>query len=970
VDFFEPGTEVRQPKVVGAGGGAAYDQRTRRCRSVMARAVGEVVGGTSEQTVARGPEGLLTTKLYVPRLPAGFVARPRLAVHLDQGLAGSLTLVCAPAGFGKTSVLADWSQRRAPRVGWLSLDAGDNDPVRFWRHVVGALDHVRPGIAERVAPLLSSGLASFEGLVTTVVNELADGPDDVVLVLDDYHVIETESVHESLVFLIEHAPPHLHVVLASRADPQLPLARLRARGELAELRAAELRFTAEEAAGLLREVVGPDLSLPDAVVAALTTRTEGWAVGLQLAVLSLRDQPDVAAFVETFSGSHRYVLDYLTDEVLEGQSEPVREFLLETSVLERLSGPLCDAVTGRRDSQQMLEAIERANLFLVPLDDVRGWWRYHQLFTDLLRVRLQQLQPDLVLQLHDAAAGWHEEHGFVDEAVHHAATAGEMTWVARLIEQHFDELVLTGETATVQRWLATLPAELVRSRPRLCLAQAVMAISGRDVDAIAPPLDAAERALASAPGVRDEPFEPSVGRAASRLANIPAGIAVSRAFLAYLGGDADRIVALASRTLTELGEGEWMLESITRHQLAVAEWLRGRLEEAERAFATVIAQLRAEGERLLAAWGCHYLGQVQRAKGRPDAALGAYKQALEITTRPGQPPPPAAGIAYVGMAEVAYQRGELVTALQHVTEGIALCRHFQPLIPLATGLATLAWIRHTEGDTAGARDAIEEAEQVAPGPGLADLLNPAPAQWARLLLAQGNVDAAARWTTERALSADDEPSYAREPAYLVLARVLLAQDEPVPALALLGRLHAAATAQSRAGSVIEIQTLRALALNAGGEADGAVAALKDALTLAHAQGYVRVFVDEGPPMATLLGTLLAAQRTEQTSVADVPVDYLGRLMRAFTHDAARSEPGAVASTVPVPGLVTQLSERELEVLRLLAAGEQNQEIADELYLALNTVKKHVTHIFEKLGAANRTEAAARARELGLLSNSG
>jgi LuxR family maltose regulon positive regulatory protein len=932
--------------------------------------VGEVAGGNSEQTVARGPEELLTTKLYVPRPPPSFVLRLRLADQLDQGLARTLTLVCAPAGFGKTSVLADWSQRHAPRVGWLSLDAGDNDPVRFWGHIAAALDQVRPGIAERAAPLLGSAPTSYEGLVTTVVNELAGEPDDVVLLLDDYHVIDTGSVHESLVFLVEHAPPQLHVVLASRADPQFPLARLRAQGELSELRAADLRFTVEEAAGLLREAVGPDVSLPDAAVAAVATRTEGWAVGLQLAVLSLRDQADVAAFLESFSGSHRYVLDYLTDEVLEGQPEPVRKFLLETAVLERLSGPLCDAVTDRTDSQAMLEAIERANLFLVPLDEVRGWWRYHQLFTDLLQVRLHQDQPDRVPQLHHAAASWHEEQGFVDGAVHHAAAAGELTWVAGLIEQHFDELVLTGETATVQRWLATLPAELVRSRPRLCLAQAFMAISGRDVDAIGPPLDAAERALASAPGVRDEPFEPSVGRAASRLANVPAGIAAVRAFLPYLGGDADRIVELASRTFIELDEGEWMLESITRQQLAVAEWLRGRLDEAEHAFGTVVAQLRAGGERRQAAWGCHYLGQVHRARGHPDAALSAYEQALEITTRPGQPPLPAAGIAYVGMAEVAYLRGELGTALQHVTEGIALCRHFVPLIPLATGLATLAWIRHTEGDAPGARDAIDEAEHVAPGPGLADLLNPAPAQWARLLLAQGNVDAVARWTTERALRADDEPAHAREPAYLVLARVLLAQHQPAQALALLGRLYAAASAQGRIGNVIEIQALRALALSADGDESEAVATLTAALKLAHSQGCVRVFVDEGAAMAALVGKLLAGQRAEHAGVPDLPVDYLGRLVRAFTQDAPRTHPGAAASTTPVSDLVTQLSERELDVLRLLAAGEQNQEIADELYLALNTVKKHVTHIFEKLGAANRTEAAARARELGLLADSG
>jgi LuxR family maltose regulon positive regulatory protein len=923
------------------------------------------VGEAAEDTVASGPEGLLVTKLQVPRLPPVFVARPRLVDQLNAGLGRTLTLVCAPAGFGKTSVLADWCQHRAPRVGWLTLDAADNDPARCWRHVVAAFNRVQPAVAAHVAPWLDApGIASFEGLVTAVVNEIAADADEMLLVLDDYHVIETELVHESLSFLVGHAPPGLHVVLASRADPPFPLARLRAQGELTELRASDLRFTAQEAAGLLREAIGTDLSLPEAAVSALTTRTEGWAVGLQLAALSLRDQSDVTGFVETFSGSHRYVLDYLTDEVLQGQPDEVRVFLLDTSVLDHLSGKLCDAVTGRRGGQQMLEALQRANMFLVPLDEVRGWWRYHQLFADLLRVRLQQEQPDRVPQLHRAAASWHEEHGLIDDAVRHAAGAGEMNRVARLVEHHFDTLFMPGEIATLQRWLRILPVELVRSRPRLCLAQAFMANAAGDTGATARQLDAAERALASGP--LDEPYEPSVGRAESLLANVPAGIALGHTVLASMSGDPDRVFALASRTLTELRDDEWVLELFTRQQLAVAQCLRGELDNAARALASVIAGWRSAGERRMAAWGCYHLGQIQQMKGQLDGALDVYEQALEITTAPGQPALPAAGIAYVGMAEVAYQRGELDRALEHVTEGIARCQHLALRIALASGLATLAWIRHAEGDAAGAWAAIEEAERVAPSGAFADLFNRAPAQRARLLLAQGDVDAAARCTTKGGLSPEDEPSHSREPAYLVLARVLIAQEQLDRALGLLGRLNAAATSQGRIGSVIEIQALRALALSARGDEAGAVAALTDALTLAHASGYVRVFVDEGPPMAVLLGTLLAAQRTDRISVGDVPVDYLGRLMRAFTQDAARTDRGTAASTVPVPGVVTPLSERELDVLRLMGAGEQNKEIAAELYLALNTVKKHVTHIFEKLGVTNRTEATARARELGLL----
>jgi LuxR family transcriptional regulator, maltose regulon positive regulatory protein len=401
---------------------------------------------------------LLATKLHLPSPQPGFVPRPRLLDRLDEGLARSLILVCAPAGSGKTALLADWARRTQRAVAWLSLDAGDNDPARFWRHAAAALDRARPGIAEQVTPLLGPPAPpSSEALLTALINELAaqPGEDDMLLVLDDYHVIDAAPVHASLTFLLAHLPPGLRLVLASRADPPLPLARLRARGQLAELRAADLRFTPEEAAALLLEAAGP--GLPETAVVALAVRTEGWAAGLQLAALSLRGQADVAAFVATFSGSHRYVLDYLTEEVLERQPEQLREFLLETSVLERLSGELCDAVTGRSDGQAMLEAIEAAGLFLVPLDEVRGWWRYHQLFADLLRARLQQQQPDRLPALHRNAATWSEEHGLADDAVHHALAAGDNAWAARLIERHADAVFFRNERATVQRWPPSWP---------------------------------------------------------------------------------------------------------------------------------------------------------------------------------------------------------------------------------------------------------------------------------------------------------------------------------------------------------------------------------------------------------------------------------------------------------------------------------------------------------------------------------
>jgi LuxR family transcriptional regulator, maltose regulon positive regulatory protein len=834
-------------------------------------------------------DALLATKLHVPASRPGQVLRPRLTARLDEGLARGLVLACAPAGYGKTVLLADWARRGECPVAWLSLDAGDNDPARFWRHAVAALDQARPGIGERVAPLLGlPAPSSFQGLVTALINDLAG--EQALLLLDDYHLIGSQQVHESLAFLLEHRPAGLRVGLASRSDPPLPLPRLRARGQLTEIRQAELRFTSAEAWELLQQAAS---GLPEALAAALAARTEGWAAGLQLAALSLRGHHDAVAFVAAFTGSHRYILDYLAEEVLEQQDAQLRTFLLETSVLERLSGPLCDAVTGREGSQALLEAAERAGLFLIPLDEVRGWWRYHHLFADLLQARLRQGQPGKPRGLHRAAAAWFDAQGLADETIRHALAAGDAAWAARLIERHYDAIFLRGESATIQGWISALPAELAQSRPRLLLAQAWMALVGGDVEAAGAPLDAAERAFG---GAANEPFEPSVGRAASLLANVPAAIALARAYLAVLHGDAEGMAASASPALPALDEQEWVLHSASLWILAIAEWVRGRLEDAERGFAASVARWRAAGQRPLAAWACLDLGRVQRS--------------------------------------------------------------------LAAGLVTLAWIRQANGDPSGTQEAIAEAERVAPSPSLANLFNPVPAQRARLLLAQGDIAEAARWAQEGDLRIDDEPVYQKEREHLVLARVLLTQDQPATALALLDRLHAAAAAQDRVGSLIEIGALRALALAAAGEENAAVDALAEALTLACPQGYVRVFADEGAPMAALLARLIAAQRSGG-AVAEVPLGCLARLHHALRAPDIVPDAGR-GSVTAVPGLVDPLTGRELEVLQMLAAGRSNRAIASQLVVSLDTVKKHVSHILGKLGAANRTEAVARARELSLI----
>jgi LuxR family transcriptional regulator, maltose regulon positive regulatory protein len=914
------------------------------------------------------PGVLLATKLHVPRSRPGHVARPLLMGRLAEGIESSrLVLVSSPAGFGKTTLLAEWAWTGERPVAWLSLDDGDNDPARFWRHATTALDRVRPGIADRVTPLLGPpSPVSFEGLVTALINELADAAETVVLVVDDYHLVQAPEVHQSLQLLLEYLPPSLRLVIASRADPPLPLARWRARGQLAEFREADLRFTLEEAAALLGSVAGAEL--PASAVTALEDRTEGWVAGLQLAAISLQDHHDPAGFVEGFSGSHRYVLDYLAEEVLDHQPEPLRGFLLETSVLERLSGGLCDATTGRTDSQQLLEQIERVNLFLVPLDEVRGWWRYHQLFTELLRVRLRQERPERVAELHRAAAAWYERHGMVDDAVGHARAAGDPGWVARLIECHFEAMLGRSEDATLRRWLETLPVEVAGSRPRLLLAQAFWALIGSRVEAVERLLDAAERASADAGG---EPYEPSVGRSASLVANMPAAIAQMRAAVAQLRGDPDQTVAFARLSLAALDEGEWMLTSITRWYLIVAEWLAGRPAAAERGFASSrssIAAWRANGEPTLVAWGYYYLGRVQRARGHLSAALATYQETLEaVAGEPGRPAMPAAGVAYVGMAEVDYERDELDSALEHANRGVALARRLGWTLPLASGLSILARIRQAKGDPAGALEAIHEAENVQLSDAVVGLLNPAPAWRARLDLANGRAEAAARWTRQRDLAPDDPPSYPRECDYLVLARVLLAQQAPEQALAMLERWTDLATTQERTESIVELRALQALAHAAREDEPAALAALTEALALGAPAGYLRVFVDEGLPMAAVFRRLLASQHLERTMDAQaVPREYLALLAVAFERAGAPIRTPTRRGTLVVPGLIDPLSERELQVLGLLADGRSNKAIAEELFISLDTVKRHVSHVLDKLGAANRTQAVARARELKVL----
>jgi LuxR family maltose regulon positive regulatory protein len=541
-----------------------------------------------------------------------------------------------------------------------------------------------------------------------------------------------------------------------------------------------------------------------------------------------------------------------------------------------------------------------------------------------------------------------------DDAIRHALATGELNQAADLVERHFDAVYFTGENATVQRWLSALPADLTRSRPRIGLARAILALTAGDMDAA----EQAVAALAADPAGADDSFRPSVGAGASFVTNVPAAAAIARAWLAFLRGDAEKMAGFAAQARARLRDGEWMLASTCRLNEALADWLRGRLGAAEQHFTAAIAEWQAAGQHALAAQGCSYLGQIRRARGNLDTAMDAYQELLRITELPAGGTSPVAGIGHVDIAEVAYQRGDPAAARRALQTGLPLCRQLSDTQALATGLATLAWIRQAEGDPAGARQTMAKAERVGPSPAAAGLLNPVPAQRARLALAPGTTAAAARWAQQQRLSPDSEPAYTGERDQLVLARLLLAQDQPHQALRLLGRLSALAGGQGRTGSLIEIAALRALALAATGDPAAAAQDLAGTLALAAPQGYIRVFADEGPPMAALLSQVAAAHRDGQPAARQVPLGYLAAVLRA----------SVPASQAPrVPGLAEPLTAREIQVLHLLAAGAPNQRIADDLVVTLDTVKKHVTHVLGKLGAANRTEAVTRARQLGLIS---
>jgi len=884
------------------------------------------------------PTTLLATKLYIPPPAPTLVQRARLLARLDAGTQRKLTLVSAPAGFGKTTLVSSWiagAQASAGRrVAWLSLDAGDNDPARFITYLVAALRTVAPDVGAEVLSLLQPAMQTVpSSVLTALLNEVAAIPGDFVLVLDDLHAVDAQAVEDTLAFLVDYLPPQTHLVITSREDPALPLARLRARGELTEIRATELRFTNDEAAAFLNSAMGLALTAED--VAALDARTEGWIAGLQLAAISLQGHPDDApAFIESFTGSHRFVMDYLVEEVLSQQPEAVQAFLLRTSVLERLCAPLCDAVVGdgATPGQATLETLERANLFVVPLDDERRWYRYHHLFGDLLRQRLRMQAATgggetNAAELHRRASQWYEENGLALDAFHHATAANDIERADRLLAGKGMPLHFRGAVTPVLAWLASLPPEVLDTRPRLWVMYAsALSMTGR-LNEVEAKLLGAESALRGREMSADN-------------RNLVGHIAAIRAFLAATKHDAETIIAQSQIALEYLHPDNLPVRTATAWKLGIAYHLRGEREAAAAAYEEAITAAERTGNLIVNVSARAGLGLVQESEMQLRAAEETYGA---ILAKVGGTFQPAAGEAHLGMARIRYERNDLAAARRHAEQSLRVAEQMQHADNPVLCRVFYTYLALAEGNVDAAAASVAQAEVEMRRQ---QVMHQAPAvatASVRTLLRQGNV-----------MAAEEVAEHHNLP--LCTARVRLAQGDAPAALAVLSRAIVTAEERHWADQRLRGLVLQALALHADGQGDTALDTLERALGLAAPAGCVRLFVDEGAPMAALLA---AAERRGMLPV------YTRALL-----DACAAEPGAQTGAEQSAGstasLVDPLSERELEILSLITQGLKNQEIADQLIISLNTVLYHTKNIYGKLGVNKRALAIARARELQLI----
>ena len=881
---------------------------------------------------------VLSTKLFVPPQRPHSVARSRLIDRLTEGRARNhkVTLISAPAGFGKTTVLSDWiadmaSAEPDARIGWLSLDAGDNDPARFGDYLLGAL-----GYPPAAGPL--------ESVIVELINAVDEKSVPTVLILDDFQAIDSAPVREAVASLIEHLPANLHVVISTRSDPPLPLGRLRAGGDLTELRAADLRFTPDESRTFLNEGMGLDLSVGE--IAALESRTEGWIAGLQLAALSMREHSDVAGFLEAFTGSNRFVVDYLAEEVLQRQPDARRAFLLQTAFLDRLTASLCDALTGRTDGQETLDALERDNLFLVPLDEHRQWYRYHHLFADVLRARSTREDRARVAELQGLASAWHEHHDQLESAISYALAGKDFVRVAHLIERVLPELRRRRQDTTLIAWLKLLPDDTARRMPVLRTFSAWSMFVAGDLDGADRRFNEIEESLSAADGHDSLPGE--------ELTKLPVTIAAYRAAIAQARGDIHATEVHARRALALSPADDHLGRGAGGGLLALALWAQGDVGAAVPVFRDAMSSLEVAGHLTDAISGTVVMADMLTVQGRRVAAGEAFERAVTLAASAGD------GWTidlHPGMSELFREENDLVAALARLTDDAPSGAHAGVPENRYRWFVAMSRVREAEGKLDEAAGLLDEAERLYLQGYFPDT-RPIAAMRTRIWIKQDRFADAAAWAAERSLSADDNMEYMREFEHVTLARLLIARSrsggdgrdgvarDANDATRLLDRLLAAAEAGGRGGSVNEILVLQSLALDARGRLLDAITPLRRALMLAEPEGYVRLFTDEGPPMAALL---------DEAGRRAIMPDYVRGLRRAL---------GTTTQAVGVP--VEVLSEREVTVLRLLATELTGPQIAGELYISVNTLRTHTKHIFDKLGVSGRPAAVRRAQEQGLL----
>jgi LuxR family maltose regulon positive regulatory protein len=922
---------------------------------------------------------LLKTKLYIPPVRPDLVSRPHLVEGLNSGLHRKLTLLSAPPGFGKSTLLSEWVHcpnrtELCPHVAWFSLDEADNDPTRFWTYLVAALQTTHPDIGgAALASLQAPQPAPIESLLANLLNELAEIEMPSALVLDDFHyTIAMPQILDALLFLVENLPPSIHLVLSTRADPPWPLGRMRARGEVTELRDSDLRFTATEAATFLNDVM--DLGLSPQDIAALERRTEGWIAGLQMAALSMRGR-DHTAFITAFGGSHRFVLDYLVEEVLDRQPQQIQEFLLRTSILDRLTAPLCEALsevgeeihtpnlqTPTSNIQTLLDHLESSNLFLIPLDDERRWYRYHHLFSDLLRSRLEQGQPELVPLLHRRASEWYESVQLVEEAVSHALVGEDTERAAALIERSAMQMITHSKLTTLARWIEALPKETVQARPWLSVYGAWTRYWTGRRQHVDSSLQNAEQALQSMPKAG--------GKATATLAiteterqHIEGHIAAIRAFQALPNEEISLVVEMAEKALDLLPEGEYM-RIMAALILGAAYWGLGDVVASEEAFTWASTSARGSGYRFLEVSSACYAGMQQAKQGRLHQAHETYERALFLARGPEELDLPAAGYPAVKLNDLLREWNDLEAAGRSMEKDVELCVQWAQVDSMADSFIAQARLQLAIGDTDGAHVSLQRADDLM----AKTRLDPWLTCWLedcrlRLWLSTGNLEVAVRWASASGLGIEDEFSYQHDLHHINLARVLVAQGQRLKsekhlkqAMYLLTRLLKAAEKANWVHKTIQILILQAIALEESGMDEKALTSLERALSLAEPGSYVRTFVDEGRPMAQLL---------ERVATRRTGADYATKLLEALCSD---KKPALQPLLQPQESiqLVDPLSDRELQVLRLLATHLTRREISEELYISVNTVRSHVKSIYSKLDVHRRAEAIERAKKLGLI----